>query len=232
MPTWKVESNENINGIQIRVKARSGGRSNNGPHEYLVEAINDGQVIHSERYSWNQWIGHCHGYLLKQKVAEKAEAMLNAAAPGQTEESKEDLIRRLKREVAEGVEANSAGEALEFRRDQYGLTRDEFCEILSIGVDHYSEIIDGKRPTPMTLVRKANAIGVPLSSLVHGSVPGSEGLSADRAKELISAIRSINRSPFHEVRDDSDDDDEPRYWQRKEWIDWLLQLAADAETEL
>lgn len=88
----------------------------------------------------------------------------------QNVETKAELICRLIEEVDAGVESNSAAEALEFRRDQYGLSRKEFCDVLSIGESHYSEIINGKRSVPMSLARKANAIGVPLKSLVHGSI--------------------------------------------------------------
>mgnify|MGYP000672235569 CR=1 FL=1 len=88
----------------------------------------------------------------------------------QNDETKTELICRLIKEVDAGVEASSAAEALEFRREQYGLSRKDFCYILSIGVGHYSEIINGKRSVPMSLARRANAIGVPLKSLVHGSI--------------------------------------------------------------
>lgn len=89
-------------------------------------------------------------------------------------ESKADLICRLIKEVDNGVEANSAAEALEFRRDQYGLSRKDFCYILSIGTSHYSEIINGKRPVTIILARNASTIGVPLDSLIHGCNKGSE----------------------------------------------------------
>lgn len=45
--------------------------------------------------------------------------------------------------------------------------------------------------------------------------------------ELTSAIRSINRAPHHIAK--GVDDDEPCYWQRKEWIDWILELASIAD---
>lgn len=45
--------------------------------------------------------------------------------------------------------------------------------------------------------------------------------------ELTSAIRSINRAPHHIAK--GVDDDEPCYWQRKEWIDWILELASSAD---
>lgn len=45
----------------------------------------------------------------------------------------------------------------------------------------------------------------------------------ERWGELISAVRSINRSPQYKVM--AIDDDEPQYRQRKEWIDWVLGLC-------
>lgn len=44
-----------------------------------------------------------------------------------------------------------------------------------------------------------------------------------RLDELISAVRSINHAKHHEVL--MPGDDEPRYWQRKEWVDWVLSLC-------
>ena len=45
-------------------------------------------------------------------------------------------------------------------------------------------------------------------------------------KDLISAVRSINRSPAYKVTVIGDD--EPQYRQRKEWIDWVLELCDKA----
>lgn len=42
-------------------------------------------------------------------------------------------------------------------------------------------------------------------------------------RELVSAVRSINRSPHYMVK--VIDDDQPQYRQRKEWIDWVLELC-------
>ena len=50
----------------------------------------------------------------------------------------------------------------------------------------------------------------------------------ERWDELASAVRSINRSPHHMVK--AIDDDQPQYRQRKEWIDWVLELCDAAPT--
>ncbi len=49
-------------------------------------------------------------------------------------------------------------------------------------------------------------------------------------KRLISGIRTINKSEWHEIKIGEDDD--PCYWQRKEWVDWILKEADNAEQEL
>lgn len=43
---------------------------------------------------------------------------------------------------------------------------------------------------------------------------------------LIAAVGSINRGPAHAVLIEGDD--QPCYWQRKGWIDYVLGLCADA----
>ncbi|MCF5043656.1 hypothetical protein GIW79_24695 [Pseudomonas sp. PA-7-1E] len=50
----------------------------------------------------------------------------------------------------------------------------------------------------------------------------------ERWDELVSAVRSINRSPHYMVN--AIDDDQPQYRQRKEWIDWVLGLCDAAPT--
>ena len=50
----------------------------------------------------------------------------------------------------------------------------------------------------------------------------------ERWEELVSAVRSINRSPHYMVK--AIDDDQPQYRQRKEWIDWVLELCDAAPT--
>lgn len=56
--------------------------------------------------------------------------------------------------------------------------------------------------------------------------------STQKSKELIRAIRSVNRSKNQEVPREQHHDDAPRYWQRKEWVDWVLSIADEAEQEV
>lgn len=51
-----------------------------------------------------------------------------------------------------------------------------------------------------------------------------------RIAELVSAIGSINHGKHHEVMIPGDD--EPVYWQRKEWVEWILELAAGINLEV
>ena len=55
-----------------------------------------------------------------------------------------------------------------------------------------------------------------------------EGI-AEKLKELVSGIRSINRTKGYEVPQSVTNDDEPCYWQRKEWVDWILETAFEAD---
>lgn len=52
----------------------------------------------------------------------------------------------------------------------------------------------------------------------------------DSVHELISAVRSINRAAHHQVKIEGDD--EPCYWQRQEWVEWVLGLADSAEADI
>lgn len=61
--------------------------------------------------------------------------------------------------------------------------------------------------------------------LLGDVVEKNDALKAQLA-ELVSAVRSVNFGPQHEVR--LVEDDEPQYPQRKEWIEWLLELCAEA----
>lgn len=61
----------------------------------------------------------------------------------------------------------SVADAVEFRRDQYGLTRSEFAAVLGLSPGHYSEFVIGKRGLPIRAMRRAFAIGVPAEILLQ-----------------------------------------------------------------
>lgn len=46
-------------------------------------------------------------------------------------------------------------------------------------------------------------------------------------KDLIGVVNTVNRSRHHEIK--MDDDDDPCYWQRKEWIEYLMETVSAAE---
>ncbi len=46
-------------------------------------------------------------------------------------------------------------------------------------------------------------------------------------KDLIGVVNTVNRSRHHEIK--MDDDDDPCYWQRKEWIEYLMEMVSAAE---
>jgi len=48
--------------------------------------------------------------------------------------------------------------------------------------------------------------------------------------ELVSAIGSINHAKHHEMMIPGND--EPVYWQRKEWVEWILELSAGIKLEV
>lgn len=48
-----------------------------------------------------------------------------------------------------------------------------------------------------------------------------------KAGTMVTAVRTINRSRNQEMKIPGDDD--PVYWQRKEWIEWILELADELE---
>jgi len=86
-----------------------------------------------------------------------------------TPEPRDLLLARLHREAAAGVKCDaSEAQALEFRRDQYGLTKTEFAVVLGIHLPHYSETIRGKRRLPVHAIERAMAIGVPVEPLIAG----------------------------------------------------------------
>lgn len=86
-------------------------------------------------------------------------------------EPKPTMILRLLIEAQSGKSADvRITDALEFRRDQYGLTQREFAAILGLQNSHYSEIISGKRRLTLGATKRAFAIGVPAEVLLQPDV--------------------------------------------------------------
>jgi antitoxin component HigA of HigAB toxin-antitoxin module len=60
----------------------------------------------------------------------------------------------------------SVPDALEFRREAYGLTQEQWAGVLLIGQSHYSEVINGRRALPKAAIKRAYALGVPADVLL------------------------------------------------------------------
>jgi DNA-binding transcriptional regulator YiaG len=97
-------------------------------------------------------------------------AMLKAL---NTPEPKEHVIARLLVESRGKSAEVSVGAALEFRREAYGLSADEFAFILGIQRSHYNELVNGRREISKKAMRRAFAIGVPAAVLLQPT-PSSE----------------------------------------------------------
>lgn len=83
-------------------------------------------------------------------------------------EPKPAMILRLLAEAQNGVKCEvSLKDALDFRRDQYGLTSTEFAMLLGMSAAHYSEARSGRRKLPIGAVKRAYAIGVPADALLQ-----------------------------------------------------------------
>jgi antitoxin component HigA of HigAB toxin-antitoxin module len=90
------------------------------------------------------------------------------------------MILRLLNEAQIGKSCEvSLIDALNFRRDQYGLKNSEFAAILGMTQTHYSEFINGKRNLPLNARIRAFSIGVPAEVLLQ---PGSEMVRQSRER--------------------------------------------------
>ena len=97
-----------------------------------------------------------------------------------TSEPRPAMILRLLTEAQAGKACDvSLPDALEFRRDQYGLKAAEFAAILGLTPPKYSEVINGKRNLPLNARIRAFAVGVPAEVLLQ---PGSEMVRQSRSQ--------------------------------------------------
>lgn len=94
------------------------------------------------------------------------------------------------------------------------------------------EIIDNLAMLIRLVTEGDQVIGFTPPESCRGSMPQVEPVNQpyklpEKVHELVSAVRSINRAKNHIAK--GVDDDEPCYWQRKEWIDWVLSLCDEIE---
>lgn len=88
-----------------------------------------------------------------------------------TPEPKERVMGRLLIECCGKPADVTISSALEFRREQYGLSEREFAYVLGLQPSHYNEIVNGRRDITKKAMRRAFAIGVPAEVLLQPSVP-------------------------------------------------------------
>lgn len=77
-------------------------------------------------------------------------------------------------------------DALEFRRDQYGLEQRQWAWVLGMQPSHYSEVVAGKRSLPKAAMSMAFAHGVPAAALFQCR-PNLGATDIDRRLEQMSA---------------------------------------------
>lgn len=83
-------------------------------------------------------------------------------------EKKSDLISRLLAEANAGISSKvSLIDALEFRRQMYGLSMSQFAQVLGMQPSHYSEFLSGDRGLSLRVLKRAHAIGVPAKVLLQ-----------------------------------------------------------------
>lgn len=82
-------------------------------------------------------------------------------------EPKEAIMGRLLIECCGKPADVTVSSALEFRREQYGLSEREFAYILGLQPSHYNEIVNGRRDITKKAMRRAFAIGVSAAVLLQ-----------------------------------------------------------------
>jgi len=93
-------------------------------------------------------------------------------------------------------ELPTAVEAIEFRREAYGLNQREMALVLGVTAARYSEIIHGKRAIPKTMMARAFEYGVPAAALfqchpLKGLKHIKELLAADKRRALKASIEKL-----------------------------------------
>lgn len=87
-------------------------------------------------------------------------------------DAREHLLQRLVQLADRGVSSQIQEiDALEFRREQYCLTTQEFAHVLGIQHEQYLQVIENIRRLPFTASARAIAIGVPAWPLLANRSP-------------------------------------------------------------
>lgn len=83
-------------------------------------------------------------------------------------EPKPAMVLRLLAEAQAGVKCDmTLVQALEFRREQYGLNKRDFAALLGFSLARYSDVCSGRRRLPLDATKRAYAIGVPADALLQ-----------------------------------------------------------------
>lgn len=75
-------------------------------------------------------------------------------------------------------------DAVEFRRDQYGLTQRDWAKIIGIQAGHYSEFKQGKRKLTLNQAAKCFYYGVPAALLFQTESNGGYDEIKKELKEI------------------------------------------------
>ncbi len=73
----------------------------------------------------------------------------------------------LREDIAAEIPLPTIPDALRFRSDQMGWNDSMMADKLGMGRSHYSEVLSGKRPLPLSAIRHSYALGVPASVLLQ-----------------------------------------------------------------
>lgn len=84
----------------------------------------------------------------------------------------------------------STVEAVEFRREQYGLTQEQWAYVLRIRPSHYSEFVHGNRKLPPKAMAQAYAFGVPAECLFQQLPIAGAGDIDRRLSELRKKVKA------------------------------------------
>lgn len=86
-----------------------------------------------------------------------------------------DVVKRLEKEANTGLLLPphvTQRTAIEFRRDQYGLTIEQWAtKVLHVPTHHYQAYLGGTGRLSINALRRAAAVGVPLVALLGGRNP-------------------------------------------------------------
>lgn len=101
-------------------------------------------------------------------VGSRLDRRVSRLAEREAREPRPAMILRLLAEAQAGVKCEvSMVDALNFRREQYGLSWAEFGMLLGLSAQHMSEVKNGKRRLPIGALKRAYAIGVPADALLQ-----------------------------------------------------------------